>query len=254
MNKLEEWFPFSSSNNYGKMGKVICFYYAGGSSLVYKSWAKADCPFEFIPVELPGRGTRILETCIENFDKLIDELLPNLLKIIDEKPFYFYGHSMGAAIAFEVSYKLQRLHGRKPEKLIVAGRHAPHKKDPSKYRSHMGDKALIQELVRLNGTPKEVLENKELLNFILPIIKSDYKISESYSYHGEKINVPVIAHAGADDKEASVEVMKYWGEVTDGSFQIKEFPGDHFFVQSLGEKYLLELVDSIMSTYYEKII
>ncbi|MBU3186317.1 thioesterase II family protein [Clostridium estertheticum] len=253
MDKKNCWFPMNQKDDSEKLYRVFCFHYAGGSSTAYKNWNKNSHPIEFIPVELPGRGTRIYEPCIEEFDVLMDELIPNLKKMIDHRPFFFYGHSMGAIIAFRAAYKLQKLYGIHPEKLIVAGRHAPHRGDSCVFKSYMGEEALIKELKRLEGTPKEALENKELLQFILPLVKSDYKLHESYKYYGEKLSIPIIAHAGINDGEANIDEMQHWNKVTGGSFEIKEFQGNHFFVQTLGNKYVSEIIKIVMSTESRKI-
>jgi medium-chain acyl-[acyl-carrier-protein] hydrolase len=252
MKLPNHWFPFEQNRDTQKKNRVFCFHYAGGSSAVFKHWAMSRLAVEFIPVELPGRGARISESCPENFDCFIEELLANLLAVIDSRPFYFFGHSMGAVIAFEAAYQLRNKYGIQPEKLIVAGRHAPHHPDPSPFKSYMNDEALIQELRRLDGTPREILEDREILRFLLPIIRSDYKLHENYRYRGEKLNIPIIAHAGKDDHEANAAVMQHWNEVTDGTFAIKEFDGNHFFVRDLGEVYLSELIRTVSQEDYNE--
>lgn len=92
----------------------------------------------------------------------------------------------------------------------------------------MEDEMLIQELIKTNSTPKEILENKEMMSFILPRLRSDYKLQESYVYGGEKIKTPIIAHAGKSDIGATANIMSQWAEVTEGDFKIREFEGDHF--------------------------
>lgn len=242
MPGTNRWFPFAHNRSGGNHKRVFCFHYAGGSSVIFKQWAAAGRPVEFIPVELPGRGTRSAEACLENFDQLTEPLLSGLLQAIDNRPFCFFGHSMGAVIAFEAAWQLQTRYGLQPEQLIVAGRHAPHCPDPATFKSYMNDEALIRELKRLNGTPPEILENREILDFLLPMIRSDYKLHESYRYRGQNLNLPVIAHAGKYDHEANAALMRHWREVTAGSFALREFDGNHFFVQNLGEEYLAELM------------
>lgn len=253
MQSTNKWFPFAHNRDGRKHKQVFCFHYAGGSSVIFKQWAAASRPVEFIPVELPGRGSRSAEVCLENFDQLTEQLLTGLLPAIDNHPFYFFGHSMGAVIAFEVAWHLQNRYRIHPEKLIVAGRHAPHQPDPSIFKSYMNDEALIRELKRLNGTPQAILENKEILGFLLPMIRSDYKLHESYRYRGQKLNkIPVVAHAGKHDHEANAVLMQHWREATDGDFALKEFDGNHFFVQKLGEEYLAELIREILQTDYDE--
>ncbi|CQR73884.1 Linear gramicidin dehydrogenase LgrE [Sporomusa ovata DSM 2662] len=249
MKITNNWFPFGYNRD-SKKARVFCFHYAGGSAAAFKHWTISCLTVEFIPVELPGKGTRISEPCFEKFDCLIEELLSGLMTAINNRPFYFFGHSMGAIIAFEAAYQLKCKYGIQPEKLIVAGRHAPHHPDPSMFKSHMDDEALIGELKRLNGTPREIMENKEILQFLLPIIRSDYRLHESYCYRGQKLNLPIIAHAGKRDYEANAAIMKYWNEVTDGPFALKEFDGNHFFVQNLGEEYLSELIRAVSRNDY----
>lgn len=245
MSEKNKWFPTINKEKEMNSHKVFCFHYAGGSSSVYKQWAVFNGPVEFIPVELPGRGTRIAEKCIEDFDSLMDELIPNLKEVIGKDIFTLYGHSMGASIAFDAACRLKSKYNILPEKLIVAGRHAPHQEDPSVFKSYMGDDKLIKELKRLNGTPKEVLENKMLLQFVLPMIRSDYKLHESYKYNGEKLSVPIIAHTGIEDYEANYNVMKEWKNMTTRGFQIKKFNGNHFFVQNLGNEYMMQLAETV---------
>ncbi|WP_312203353.1 thioesterase II family protein [Anaerospora hongkongensis] len=248
MKNTNRWFPFTRNQESKKTTKVFCFHYAGGSSAIFKHWAVSRLPVEFIPVELPGRGARIGELCEENFDCLIEQLIPSLTAVINNRPFCFFGHSMGAMIAFETAYQLRQKYGVQPEKLIVAGRHAPHRPDLSFFKSHMDDEALIAELKRLQGTPPEILENKEFIRFLLPMIRSDYKLHESYAYRGQKLSIPIIAHAGKYDRDANAAIMQHWQQVTDGIFAIEEFNGNHFFVQDLGEAYLAELVREVLQT------
>ena len=250
MKNTNNWFPFARNQNIKKTTEVFCFHYAGGSSAIFKHWTVSRLPVEFIPVELPGRGARIAESCVENFDCLIEQLISSLIAVINNRPFYFFGHSMGAMIAFEAAYQLQKKFGVQPEKLIVAGRHAPHRPDLSFFKSHMSDEALIWELKRLNGTPREILENREFIQFLLPMIRSDYKLHESYNYQGQKLSIPIIAHAGKHDHEANAAIMQHWQHVTDGTFAIREFDGNHFFVQNLGEEYLAELVRAVLQADY----
>lgn len=248
MTVKNKWFPFGYHPQAKKAKTVFCFHCAGGNSSIYKDWALAVSSVQFVPVELPGRGIRISEPCLENFNQLINEITAVLSNVIDSKtPLCFYGHSMGAAVAFETVYQLNTQYKIPVEKLIIAGRHAPHHPDPSAFKSYMGEAALIHELKKLGGTPAVVLENKELLQFLLPIIKSDYKLHESYSYRGYQLNIPVIAHAGKEDDEATGQVMKHWAEITNKKFEMQEFTGKHFFIQALGEKYFSALLKTVLA-------
>ncbi|MGD8400920.1 MAG: alpha/beta fold hydrolase [Bacillota bacterium] len=244
------WFPFGTAQDHPTAKRVFCFHYAGGSSAVFKHWARGGLPVAFIPVELPGRGTRISEPCPDEVASLLAELIPSLTAAIADRPFCLFGHSMGAVLAFEVAYLLRNQYGLQADKLIVAGRQAPHYPDPFEFKTYMGDEALIRELRRLGGTADQILESSEILQFLLPMIRSDYKLHESYIYRGQKLDIPIIAHTGRHDADAGAAVMKHWEEVTDGPFELHEFDGNHFFVQNLGEKYLRELIGVITRDEY----
>ncbi len=246
MNYNNKWFPYGIRNSKKSKAKVFCFHYAGGGSSIFKHWVTHDTSIEFIPIELPGRGSRIGESCIEDFNLLVHELMKNIVPVIDSHtPFSFFGHSMGAVIAFETAFQLKKKYNISPEKIIVAGRHAPHKMDTSEFHSKLSDEELVAELRLLNGTPKEVLDNKELIAFLIPMIRSDLRLHENFSYKSQKINIPIVAHAAAEDIDATLPIMNYWKELTRDNFTIKEFKGDHFFVQNLGENYLKNIIKTI---------
>lgn len=244
MNKENVCFPFDDLEE-NKNIKVFCFSHAGGSALIFRKWLKRDSEIEVIPVELPGKGTRIGEEAITDFEKLTEQLSQSIAKKINNERFYLFGHSMGAIIAFDIASKLEKIHEIKPEKLIVVGRQAPHFPNEDKFKSYMGDEALIDEMKRVNGTPKEFFENEAFLKFMIPIIRNDYKLNESYEYKGEKINIPIIAHSAKYDYEADEGIMSHWSEVTNNTFKLKSFNGDHFFIYDEKMNYYKELIKEI---------
>ncbi len=230
--KLEErWFPFSTyALDDIEHKKIFCFHHAGGSASVYRKWTLEKKKMNFICVELPGKGTRRRETFVGDFKKLQEPLCESIVKVTQGKPFILFGHSMGAAMAFYVANYLQNKYNIHPEKLIAAGRQAPQDEDPGEFKTYMGDDALIRELKKYNATPKEILENKELLQFILPEVRKDYTLNESLIYNGERIDTPIYINCGSKDIGATSAIMQHWQSVTTKEFKEKEFEGDHFFV------------------------
>ena len=131
--------------------------------------------------------------------------------------------------------------------LIVAGRHAPHIEIQEGYNSSMDDSKLKEELVRMSGTPKEILEDNEFLQYILPKIKASYKLAESFTYSGEKLSVPIVAHCGTDDYGADFDKMLEWCKVTEADgFLLKEYRGGHFFMHSIEDKYPADLANIVI--------
>ena len=245
MTDINKWFPFGTVTQKTGKHKVFCFYFAGGSSSVFRNWVGTSELIDFIPVELPGRGIRISEPRIEEVKHLVNELIPLIYKLTQDTTFSLYGHSLGAMLAFQTTWELQERKLKTPESLIVAGRHAPHKPDPSVLKSDMNDEEMIEELRNLNGTPKEILDNKDIIRFMIPMIKSDLKLHESFKYTRQKLNIPIAAHCGDEDHEANKMIMNYWKDMTTEAFTIKEFKGDHFFIQSLGKQYINELIHTV---------
>ena len=233
-----EIFPYLEKNNKDKLYQLFCFPHAGGNSLTFAKWVDASSKVDIIPISLDERGSE------NSFDALAALIAERIVKILDGRPFCFYGHSMGAALAFSVAYFCETKYQCYPEKLIVAGRQPPYDNSTESFHSSMGMNALIEELRNAGGTSQELLENDTFRTYILPEIMNDYKLHEDFKYHEEIINIPIIAHCGAEDFEASKDVMKGWKMVTTKDFKMKVFSGGHFFPHNCNQ-YLSELEQEI---------
>jgi medium-chain acyl-[acyl-carrier-protein] hydrolase len=159
-----------------------------------------------------------------------------------DKPFVFFGHSMGALISFELARQLRRDYGKQPIQLFVSGRRAPQLRDRDLPTNTLPESDFVAELRRLNGTPAEVLENGELLQFMLPILRADFAINETYEYLPERpFSFPITACGGLHDDEVSRNDLEGWKEQTDASFVLRMFPGDHFFLNAYQPLFLRAL-------------
>lgn len=241
---MKIWFPFSRDNLTNI--NLFCFHHAGGSAANYKEWASESKELNIYSVELPGKGTRRNEDPILNVDNLAVKIAKAIESISKDRKVVLFGHSMGAAIAFKVAYYLEKNTDIQMQLLIVASRQAPHYKGKDKYHSTMADNYLIQELYRLGGTPQHLLGNQEFLNIVIPSIKNDYILHESFSYKGEKLNTPIIAHYSDDDVDLTELDVLCWQEVTSNEYAIKKFQGGHFFLYELGNTYLKIIEDTII--------
>lgn len=248
MNNTDKniWFPFSHLNSEKKeiSHKLFCFHHAGGTASAYKPWAEYHKGVTTYPVELPGKATRMRETFITHYERLVPDIAKAIDAEVGETTFSLFGHSLGAIMAFKTAFILETLYKRKPATLIVAGRHAPQDDFKDPYQTYMGDDKLVEELKRVNGTPKDILANEEILKVLLPSIKNDYKLNESFDYKDEMLNTPIVAHVSNHDPDANPDQMERWKLVTKGDFKIKQFEGDHFFVHSLGENYYTEVAET----------
>src|SRR5262249_12110724 len=176
--------------------------YAGGNSLIYRDWADyLPSTVEVIALELPGRASRLKDPPFASVRALV-EALPDVVLPLLDVPFCFFGHSMGALIAFELARRLGSGFNCSPSKLFVSGRRSPRipKKDPVTYNLPRAE--FIEELKRLEGVPKEVLAHDELLELVIPLLRSDFRMTETYEYvEALPLRCPMTAFGGVQDDE-----------------------------------------------------
>lgn len=221
--------------------RLFCLPYAGGGASIFGSWQKNfSDTVEVCPVQLPGRGLRIEEPSFTEMNELVriagQALAPHL-----DKPFAFFGHSMGALVAFELARHIRREYSLQPIHLFVSGRCSP-QTSRGPFNSHVSDFAFAEILRRNNGIPKEALEDPELMELVLPIIRADFALCESYVYAPESpFSFPITAFGGLNDYGAPRDCIESWHDHTTGPFVVRMFPGDHFFLNALKSP-LLEVI------------
>jgi pyochelin biosynthetic protein PchC len=227
--------------------RLFCFPFAGGAASYYFPYSTALSPrFEVQAIQYPGRQERRKEPCVENISDLADSIF-DALSCATDRPYAFFGHSMGAVVAYEVARRLQRAGRRGPRWLFVSGRRAPSRhRAESVYRRD--DSGLVAELRTLGGTDPRWLDDAELLATILPPIRSDYRAIETYRHvPGPPLDCPVTALAGDSDPYASVGEVTAWQEHSAAEFQLRLFAGGHFFLDA----YRQEVLDIISGTLKE---
>lgn len=219
--------------------RLFCFPYAGGGDHVFRTWADQLPVVETYLVQMPGRGRRLAEKPFTNLAELTKTLAEAIVPYLDI-PFIFFGHSMGAMLSFELARELRR--GRlEPMEIFVSACHAPQIPE-SNILHDLPESKLIEELKRLNGTPKEVLENPELLSIVLPTLRADCMITETYIYkHEPPLSCPISVFGGLQDPLVKREELEGWREQTSGLFSLRMLDGDHFFLHSSEQVLLLAL-------------
>ena len=214
--------------------RLFCFPYAGGSTLGFHTWPDSLPPtVEVCLVELPGRGTRLMESPFTRMSLLVQGIAQALFPYLD-KPFAFFGHSMGGLVSFELARLLSSEYGCSPVHLFVSGRRAPQIPELERATIYtLPEPEFLEELCRLNGTPKAVLENTELMQLLLPALRADFAVVETYVYTPKPtLDCPITAFGGLQDCEVSYDYLEAWREQTNASFSLQMLPGDHFFVYS----------------------
>lgn len=213
--------------------RLFCFPYAGASTLTFRTWlGRLPLAVELCPIELPGRGTRLTEAAFTRMAPLVQAVAQALLPHLD-KPFAFFGHSMGGLISFELAHLLRRKYDLSPSHIFVSGRRAPQVLAPDPPIHNLPEQAFLSELRRLKGTPEAVLANAELMQLLLPTLRADFAVLETYVYTPKPpLNCSITVFGGLQDSEVSCDHLEAWHEQTNASFSLQLLPGDHFFLHS----------------------
>jgi surfactin synthase thioesterase subunit len=239
--KPGEWFPPLNDSADAKM-RLFCFPYAGGGTGAFQAWARSLPPsIALAPARLPGRETRLDERPIDSMELLISALVDALAPYLD-KPFALFGHSMGAAVAFELARALRQSGKPAPACLFVSAARAPQLR-----RGHIpppapSDAELLEELRLLNGVPPELLENEEWVPLALPALRADAALYRNYVYaEAPPLDCPIRAYGGLDDERISRPQIKAWAEQTTKDFSLQMFPGGHIFLKTHQAEFLKAL-------------
>lgn len=252
MQTFKSW-ATNSSTNFDAELRLFCFPYAGGGASSFRSWSTSLTPVaEVCPVELPGHGCRLLEHPFTQLEPLIQSLARTLLPYLD-KPFAFFGHSMGGLISFELAQLLRQKYNLSPVHLFISGRRAPQIPTSESPIHNLPKSEFLNKLRRFNGTPEAVLEDTELMKLLLPALRADFALLGTYVYVSKpRLDCPITVLGGLQDLEASYNDLEAWREQTNAAFSLQMFEGDHFFIHSI-QSSLLEFIDREISTIASKI-
>ncbi|WP_313738739.1 alpha/beta fold hydrolase [Pseudomonas sp.] len=220
---------------------LLCLPYSGASAMVYARWRrKVPAWLNVHPVELPGRGARFGEALQTDMQALARHLAVEQ-RLAASKPYALLGHSLGALLAFELAHELQALGCPAPSALFACGTAAPTRReeyDGKDWREPKSDPQLIDELRQLQGTPEDVLANEELMGLTLPILRADFLLCGRYAYRQRPpLRCPLHVLAGDADR-ATQEQLLAWAQETLGPFDLKMFPGGHFFIHTEEDRVL----------------
>ncbi|TDD34572.1 thioesterase [Actinomadura sp. KC06] len=228
----------------GAAARLVCFPHAGGAASFFFPVSAALRPrTEVLAVQYPGRQDRRAEAPITDIGTLADLVFDALRPRLDDRPVLFFGHSMGAIVAFEVARRMEREDGRSPAALVASGRRAPSRRREESVHLR-DDDGLIAELRRLNGTGGALLEDEELIRMFLPAVRGDYEAIETYVCPpGPPLNCPVTVFVGDDDPHVTLDEARAWREHTTGPFGMQVFEGGHFYLTARPQETLARLSD-----------
>jgi medium-chain acyl-[acyl-carrier-protein] hydrolase len=239
-----------------KKVKLFCFPYAGGSAAVYNKWKQyLDKSLELHTVELAGRGRRIYDPLYDSIAEAVEDVYKIIGPQTADLPYAFFGHSMGGIIAYELALKIRELKKPQPVHIFFSGRGAPHVRGTEdKKKIHaLNEEEFKKEIIELGGTPREFFEHPELLDVLLPMLRSDFKIAECYE---EKSTIMPFDHDITvfigKEEDATAEQMHGWREHTSGICTLHYFNGDHFFVNEETERVVSIVNKTLLSALTPK--
>lgn len=210
--------------------RLFCFPYAGSGAVIFRNWGTMLAPgTELFGVQLPGRGPRMLEDPMTRINAMADAILPEILPLLD-KPYALFGHSMGGMLAFEVARRLARAGAPSPRSLFVCASNGPGVTLRNGSMYTLDDAAFLAALSSMGATPDEVLNEPELMELLLPMLRADFEAIETHDYGPQpKVDIPIVVFGGLDDREVTVDALLAWRAASGPGFRAHLFAGDHFF-------------------------
>lgn len=227
------WFPDAEASDAAAL-RLFAFPHAGGGATTFHRWRAAlPAGVALWPVRLPGRESRISEVPFDSMEPLV-EALGQAIEPFLGGPFAFYGHSLGATIAFELARQLRRRNLPLPRCLFVSGARAPRFRLNHLPPPEPSDAELLGELRGLGGVPEEALDDPEWRSAMLPALRADSTLYRSYSYREEPpLKCAIRAYGGREDSRITRAHLEAWRDETSGSFAVAMLPGGHFFIHSV---------------------
>jgi surfactin synthase thioesterase subunit len=230
--------------------RLFCFPFAGGGAEFYRDWA-AQLPddVEVWPVQLPGRSIRMMEPPIDAMASLVERLADAIAPHLADMPFAFFGHSMGALVSYELAHRLKAIGLATPVALFLSGRSAP-SHPVGRLKHILPDQDLVEELKLFDGTPREVLDSPELLALILPILRSDLKLLETYICDETRTPLDIPFHVSGGDADGLVpaESLADWAKFSASSTRTEIWHGGHFYLAKPSGRYLEALGTTLAAT------
>jgi medium-chain acyl-[acyl-carrier-protein] hydrolase len=222
--------------------RLFCFPYAGGRASIFRPWAEVLPPeIELCSIQLPGREERIHEQPYTRLAPLVQALSEAMLPYLD-RPFAFYGHSMGALIAFAVALRLRTVYNLQPVALHLAAFRAPQVPNPHGKIFHLPEEVL-KAVLRADGIPAALLQHEEVMLALLPTLRADYEVCDTYEYQKEPpLDCPFYLYGGQEDIWVREADMADWPTHSTATSHFSLLPGSHLFLHTAQDRLLAEII------------
>ncbi len=227
--------------------RLFCFPYAGGGASIYRHLVQAmPAQIEVVPVQPPGRESRLNEPAKHHLDDLLDMLEGEILPLLD-LPFAFFGYSLGATVAFELALRLEQRHKLSPRHMVVAARQAPQVATRRPPIHDLPDERFLEELRDLEGTPTEALDHPELMALLMPLLRADFEIVETYQARQRPaLSCTLTALGGLKDRDVFRDDLEGWRGYGQEPFKLRMFPGGHFFINENRDALVSALMQELL--------
>ena len=244
MSSTNKWFVCPQIKTEAE-SRVFLFPYAGSGPAVFSKWtAEFPSNIEAQIVHYPGRGSRYNEKPFTSLNSMVDEISSAIQPLLD-KPFTFFGHSLGGTVAFELARHLRQNGQSQLNAIFISACAAPQIPKILLPIHTLPDDEFLNSLKELGGIPNEILQNEELLDLLLPVLRADFELTETYQHKSAKpLECPIFAFGGLDDPRVSREQLEGWTIHTSAKFESRYFTGDHFFINAVKETIIGEIVSS----------
>ncbi|MER7930156.1 thioesterase domain-containing protein [Streptomyces sp. NPDC096057] len=253
MTDPSDWVARSSTAREVCRVRLVCFPQAGGGTFAYRPWMAMLAPdIDVLPVALPGRDHRYNEppyTDLAQLARAVAEgLRPTLLDREHHVPYAFFGHSLGAVLAYETARILSDAH-HPPALLIASGSAPPHRAAATRTHHTLPDDEFLAEVVGLGGVPRAVLDEPELVQVMLPVLRADFTAAETYAHTaGPPLDCPVAVYTGDRDTSVPRAHLTEWDQVTNiRPVRHRSFAGDHFYLDDARRPLLRALRDDLQA-------
>jgi medium-chain acyl-[acyl-carrier-protein] hydrolase len=213
--------------------RLFCLPYAGGGSVIFHRWGgELPADIEVCAIKLPGRETRLSEPPFTRVAPLVRALVEGLTPDLD-RPFALFGHSLGGLVSFELAQELLRQQRPAPVHLLVSAIRAPHIPATRPGIHGLPTPAFIARLRDFQGTPDAILNNRNIMELLMPALRADFAISETHMYSAQApLACPITVFGGQEDTLVSEEALRAWQRHTHNTFTMHTIPGNHFFIHS----------------------
>lgn len=243
---MSAWFQhFGSAEK--PIARLFCFSHAGGAPAAFRLWREGiPEQVELIGVQLPGRGNRLREPPITSIPDLTTQIVSQISPYLD-RPYVFFGHSMGAVLALEVAHALRMAARAGPAHVFLSARRPPHLPRLEADLHRLPDDAFLKLLGhRYGGVPSEVLKEPELLALLLPALRADITALETFTpSEVEPLTCAISAFGGDADHLVTLEQLRSWRGYTSGPFRVRQFRGGHFYLNDARADVVREVAEGL---------